>query len=292
MTERKGRAPGRPETDTGRTRWDRVWTERMDRHVACCGKDPAAFWDDPETAERYWRASREEEDTRERVARTVRELQVRSGDRVLDVGAGPGVLAVPLARAGCRVTAVEPSRAMMSVLRANVSRFGLRGVRCLEKRWEEVDPAGDLPFPFRVVVCFASLCMPDLASAVRKMERACSGTVHLYGFSGTPTWDALPARLWPRLHGCDYHPMPRGDVLLNLLGEMGIRPGVSRFPFRNLSRFSSPREAAAYLAPRYRARTPGQLAVLGQELARELERCGDGWTLRHEATCLHVWWSP
>jgi len=86
--------------------------------------------------------------------------------------------------------------------------------------------------------------------------------------------------------------MPRGDVLLNLLGEMGIRPRVSLFPFRNVSRFSSPGEAVAYLAPRYRASSPDQLATLEEEVAKELEPCGDGWTLRHEATCLHVRWEP
>jgi SAM-dependent methyltransferase len=264
----------------------------MDRYTACCGKDPVEFWDDPEAAWRYWRASWEDESQRRRVERTVLELGAGAGDRVLDVGAGPGVLAVPLAESGCRVTAVEPSPAMMAVLRENVDRLGLRDVRCLEKCWEEVEPTLDLPHPFRVVVCFASLCMSALESAVRKMERVCSGTLHLYWFDGTPTWDALPARLWPRLHASKYEPMPRGDVLLNVLHEMGIRPEVSRFPFRNLSFFSSPEEAVSYLAPRYLARTDAQEEVLREELAGELEHRGDAWVLPHTATCIHVWWKP
>lgn len=38
---------------------------------------------------------------------------LRPGDRVLDLGCGPGLLAVPLARAGMRVTAVDPEPEML-----------------------------------------------------------------------------------------------------------------------------------------------------------------------------------
>lgn len=44
---------------------------------------------------------------------------VPAGARVVDVGAGTGHLAVPLARAGSRVVAVEPSRAMLQVCAEN-----------------------------------------------------------------------------------------------------------------------------------------------------------------------------
>ena len=39
-------------------------------------------------------------------------LSVPAGSTVLDIGAGPGTLAVPLAARGCRVTVVEPSLPM------------------------------------------------------------------------------------------------------------------------------------------------------------------------------------
>ncbi len=45
--------------------------------------------------------------------------------RVLDLGAGPGALALAAARAGCRVTAVEPSAAAVAHLRRQAAREGL-----------------------------------------------------------------------------------------------------------------------------------------------------------------------
>ena len=258
----------KPPEDRDRTDWNGVWKERMRLHTACCGRKPATLWDDPGAARKYWQASLEEASQRERIERTMRELHPGPGDRVLDVGAGPGVLTVPLARAGCRVTAVEPSQAMMAVLRENVEALGLRGVDCLEKRWEEVDPGSDLPDPFRTVVCCASLVMEDLEAAVRKMERVCEGAVHIFWFAGTPSWDASPLKLWPRLHGTPYHPMPRGDVLFNVLYGMDIHPEISHFLFKNSSRFSGLDEAMAYLAPRYRTADERQRSILREALEK------------------------
>ena len=47
------------------------------------------------------------------------------GARVADLGAGTGHLALPLGRAGARVHAVEPARAMLDVLAAQAAALGV-----------------------------------------------------------------------------------------------------------------------------------------------------------------------
>jgi len=59
-------------------------------------------------------------------AQTLREIRRRVAPpaRIVDFGAGTGRLAIPLAREGYRVTAVDPSGAMLAQLAENVERLG------------------------------------------------------------------------------------------------------------------------------------------------------------------------
>lgn len=50
------------------------------------------------------------------------------GARIADLGAGTGQLAIPLARLGARVHAVEPARAMLDVLEADARGLGVAAV--------------------------------------------------------------------------------------------------------------------------------------------------------------------
>jgi cyclopropane fatty-acyl-phospholipid synthase-like methyltransferase len=67
---------------------------------------------------------------------------------VLDVGAGFGALALPLARRGLRVTALEPAPAMAEALRRAARAAGHDTVTVIEARWGAVPLA-----PHDVVLC-------------------------------------------------------------------------------------------------------------------------------------------
>lgn len=69
-------------------------------------------------------------------------LAPQVGDCVLDLGAGTGNLAIPLAKAGCRVTAVDISRAMVNKLLVKLFEFDDLPVSVLEHSGEQL---GDLP---------------------------------------------------------------------------------------------------------------------------------------------------
>ncbi len=63
---------------------------------------------------------------------------VKPGWRVLDIGAGSGVLSLPLAKMGCEVTALEPSRLMRSHLFREMFDKHAKWVEVDERRWEDV----------------------------------------------------------------------------------------------------------------------------------------------------------
>ena len=96
-------------------------------------------------------------------------MNLAPGTKVLDIGSGPGVLALPLARLGCRVTAVEPSREMRRLLRQHLEEENLQDVKILPYIWEEV-PEEKLEDYDRIVASY-SLYMEDFGAAVRKINR-------------------------------------------------------------------------------------------------------------------------
>src|SRR4029077_20966658 len=69
---------------------------------------------------------------------------VRSGDTWLDVGAGAGRFALPLARAldpsGGSVVALDTSRSMLEGLREIADDYAIENVRVVEARWPPDDP--------------------------------------------------------------------------------------------------------------------------------------------------------
>jgi hypothetical protein len=63
---------------------------------------------------------------------------VQPGWKVLDVGAGNGVLSLPLSAIGCEVTALEPSEGMRNLLYEQSLRRGIDLLSVDSRRWEDV----------------------------------------------------------------------------------------------------------------------------------------------------------
>jgi len=169
--------------------WNEVWKEQMTKHNEMSGgMDCARYWDDEEEARNYWKMVKEESDLIEGM---VQSMGISSTSRVLDIGAGPGTLAIPFSKKAAHVTAVEPSASMANVLRENIEDLGIENIDCVQKRWEEVDVESDLNSPYDLVIASFSLGMTDIKAAIKKMMKASSGRVYLAWFAGEPSWDRL-----------------------------------------------------------------------------------------------------
>lgn len=107
---------------------------------------------------------------------------VRAGQRVLDVAAGSGNVALPAARAGARVIASDITPELLAAGRAAAEAEGLR------LHWVEAD-AQALPFDdgaFDVVLSsFGAMFAPDHARTAAELARVCrpGGTIGLVSWT-------------------------------------------------------------------------------------------------------------
>lgn len=147
----------------------------------------------------------------------LRDIDAKS--TVLDVGAGNGRWTIPAARVASRVTAVEPSDAMVRVLRENVAASGLDNVEILQSPWEEATVGRhDL-----VTSSHAIYFSPDFASFVRKMSSCARKRCYLA--ARLPPHDGIIGELSLRIYGHP-HDSPNAVIAYNALYSLGIYANV------------------------------------------------------------------
>jgi len=270
--------------------WCEIWKNQMAMHIEQRrGKDCANNWNDEVEAKNYWKLVQENWEWTEKI---IEDLNISRESRVLDVGAGPGTLAVPLANKVAHITAVEPSDAMMKVLRHNLEERGYSNVDCVNTRWEDVDVKKDLHSPYDIVIASYSLGMIDIKESIQNMIDASSKYVYLYWFAGETSWHKHRQNLWAMLHEgkSPLIPMPMGDVLFNALYQVGIYPNVEVFSTQYPDRFSSIEEAVDRFKSEYEVTTPQQESDLRRYLERVLENDGNDLILRNSALSMKIWW--
>ena len=243
-------APSNP--DAVIPRLDVDWVERWRSLVqaresqaarlrAQTGLDPPVYWDR--------RAEGFRANVQQRVGEADRLLQLvseRAGadSAVLDVGAGVGRHALPLARMRREVVAVEPSATMRGYLKADAAAEGITNLTVVPCAWEG---AG-------VPVCEIALCshvvysIVDIAGFVDKLRR--HAAQYCFMAIRTGQRDAQLLELWKLVPGEDKVPEPGFLELYNVLHQrFRIAANVEitgfRRPSNPLGMFSSPQEAAA-----------------------------------------------
>jgi SAM-dependent methyltransferase len=269
--------------------WNAIWMKRQELHESSKVTDDSSHnWDKKENAERYDKNAKSQYD--DRVRMTIEALDITPESRVLDIGAGPGTLALPLAPQVREVTAVEPGAGMVAILSDHAARDGIGNITCVQKLWEDVDTARDLKPPYDTVIASLSLTMYDIREALRKMDAVSSGSVHLFWFADMAFWERMDADLWPLLHGRPYHPGPKADCLFGVLYQRGIYPDVTMLPMAKEYRFGNLEEMLSFFRKRFGAKTPEQERVVDEYISPKIRRQGEEVVIAGDSTLAHIRW--
>lgn len=146
-------------------------------------------------------------------------LQAMPNSTVLDIGAGTGKWAIILAPYAKRVTAVEPSSAMIEKMQANFASEQITNIAIVPARWQEA----------RVEKHDITLCshamygIADFAQFITTMQAATRHTCAL--LLRAPTMDGVMAEAAQAIWGHPYD-SPNYHIALNALLQMGIFPNV------------------------------------------------------------------
>jgi SAM-dependent methyltransferase len=151
----------------------------------------------------------------------------RPDEAWLDIGAGAGRYALPLALAVREVVAVEPSPGMRQALRAGIAEHGIGNLRVVAGAWPEAAAQlGPMPAVDVALIAHVAYDIEPIEPFLDAMDAAVRERCIAILTDRSPASVADP--LWPLVHGEERVPLPALPELLEVLLARGCRTEVIR----------------------------------------------------------------
>ncbi|MDY6824725.1 MAG: class I SAM-dependent methyltransferase [Thermodesulfobacteriota bacterium] len=194
--------------------WNAAWQEAQQ----ACSRPAreASFWDS--RASSFAAHARHKSDYPEQFIEIVRP---EPHWHVLDVGCGPGTVAIPMAERVASVTALDFSGAMLNILQTACDENNISNIRPVLADWNDdwrakgVD-THDVVFASRSLVC------GDLTAGLVKLNRFTAKRVYISHLVGEGPFDSRIIEA----SGRSFQPCPDYIYVLNLLYQLGIYASV------------------------------------------------------------------
>lgn len=162
------------------------------------------------------------------------QLDLDPGISILDVGCGPGTLALPIAKRVRQVTAIDYSQGMLDILNDQAKHQGIDNIKTVHCSWE--DNWMDFGIePHDLVIASRSMNIPDLAGALQKLGRYARRAIHVAERIAPSPFDpeAFAALGRKFSSGPDY------IYTINMLYKLSIHPRIAILELERNQRFKS-----------------------------------------------------
>jgi SAM-dependent methyltransferase len=199
-------------------------------------------------------------------------------ERWLDIGAGAGRYALPLALKVREVVAVEPSGGMRRALRTGLCEHGIANVRVVAGAWPDaLAELETLPAVDTALIAHVGYDIEAIGPFLDAMEQATRRRCVAMLTDRSPASVADP--FWPLVHGEERVPLPALPDLVELLRARGRTPEVEAVE-RSPRTFDSVPALTAFLRRQLFIAEGGEKdvhfrAILPEHIARR----DGGWTL-------------
>lgn len=229
----------------------------------------------------------QERDKDDYISQMLDRIPVSPGWTVLDIGCGPGTLAIPLAKKAGSVTALDVSSEMLGQLKCQAESMGLSNIRYVNSSWQDACAGGEVG-SHDIVIASRSLMSGDvrealahIAAITREAAYITSPIVHL-----PLDWEAYTAI------GRGNRKHPPYIYLYNMLFQMGIQANVEILSPKVRAEFPSVEEAIDDLLGRTDPFSPDEKARLRDFLEARLTREGSPAVFTHDGRSRWalMWW--
>lgn len=215
-------------------------------------------------------------------------LHVEPEWTVLDVGCGPGTLAIPLAGQVRQVTALDYSTAMLHELDKRAKDADRSNITTIKASWADNWQALGIP-PHEVAIASRSLSVDDLQGALRKLNAWASKAVYIVDRVGAGPFDP---DLFTAL-GRNFQAGPDYIFTINILYALGIHARVDFISLDNKRIYTSREEALQSYRWMVDDLTPQEEILLAAYVDARLSKNADTtWQLARQSQprWALIWW--
>ncbi len=209
---------------------------------------------------------------------------------VLDVGCGPGTLAIPMAERVRLVTALDYSAGMLELLEQEASQQNIDNIRVINCAWED-DWAEFGVTRHDIAIASRSMNIADLRAALQKLRDHAASRVYIVERIAPSPFDpeAFAAIGRPFSSGPDY------IYTLNMLYRLGIHPRIEHIELARELRFRDIDQALQGYAWMFKELQPEEEQLLEKFLRNRIIKQADDHIIirrNHPQRWVVMSWSP
>lgn len=212
--------------------------------------------------------------------------RLKGAKTILDVGAGCGALTLPLAKKGFSVTALEPSTAMLDILKTDTAGASLRRIKTVHGEWGKVAvKAHDA-----IVCANVPELLKEPQTFVSEASALARQTIFLIVNADPNSNKFYYRELYPLLFGKEW--CPRSDYLKTYasLHDMGIYANIEMINYAFDQPFDDINEAVAFWKEYIGIVTEEHDIALKGFLEKKLVKKGKLLIARFDKRSAVIWW--